>query len=231
MYAKLAAAARKKKERERRKQRETEKIDGPVLTKKTIEEFYAELDPKGLLRRYVEFGTYCRTVIENEWFGLFMNIVIVTAGILVGVQTYPSLEHSPVIAALDTVILVLFTIEVVMKILSHPLKPWDFFIGTQWTWNWFDFLIVLLCMPFMPFGNAAAALRLLRVLRVLKLLSKNPQLAMILVGIGAGIKSASFISLLMFLVFYMYATFALMMFKQDPVHFGDYWKAFVTLYR
>jgi hypothetical protein len=115
-----------------------------------------------------------------------MNTIIVIAGILVGIGTYNGMEEDPTIAKLDSIILVIFTFECFMKILSDPLRPWKYFTGENAGWNNFDFLIVLACMPFMPFGSAAAAMRLLRLMRVLKLLSSNPQLRMILVGLVAG---------------------------------------------
>ena len=141
-------------------------------------------------------------------------------------------QDDPTIAKLDVCILGLFTIECMMKIVSDPLRPWTFFTGENASWNNFDFLIVLACMPFMPFGSAAAAMRLLRLLRVLKLLSSNPQLRMILVGLGAGLQSAVWIFFLMFLIFYMFAVFGIMMFaEEDQWHFGGYERTFYTLWR
>jgi hypothetical protein len=107
-----------------------------------------------------------------------------------------------------------------------------YFTGPNKNWNWFDFIIVVLCMPFLPFDSFASGLRLFRLMRVLKIMSKIPQLLMILTGLAAGCKAAIWILILLFLFFYMYATAGLMFFKKtDPRSFRDYGRAFTTLYR
>ena len=54
---------------------------------------------------------------------------------------------------------------------------------------------------------------MLRLLRVLKLLKSNEQMRMILFALAAGIKSAVFVFVLMFLIYYMYAALGIMMFS------------------
>jgi voltage-gated sodium channel len=188
---------------------------------------------KGTKLIWVKFGEKCRRIVEHAHFKMALNLVIVTAGLLVGLQTYPALDANPTIAILDVVILSIFTVEVALKIFADPLRPWRYFHGGQDTgWNCFDFLIVLSCMPFMPFGNAAAVLRLFRLLRILKLLKAIPQMRMIIAGLMAGMESAVFIFMLIFLIFYMFAVFGIMMFsKQDPWHFGNFFRSFMTLFR
>jgi voltage-gated sodium channel len=120
----------------------------------------------------------------------------------------------------------------VFKIWADPLRPWVYFTGLNHGWNWFDFIIVMLCMPFLPFQSFASGLRLFRLMRVLKIMSKIPELLMILTGLIAGCKSAIWILILMFLFFYMYATAGLMFFKEsDPRHFNDFGAAFTSLYQ
>jgi hypothetical protein len=161
-----------------------------------------------------------------------MNIIILLAGALVGVNTYPGMEDDIVVYVLEQCVLWLFISECVFKIWADPCRPWMYFTGENRSWNWFDFIIVVLCMPFLPFESFAAGLRLFRLMRVLKIMSKVPELLMILTGLAAGCKAAFWILLLMFLFFYMYATAGMMFFKQgDPRHYNDYGDAFTTLYR
>jgi voltage-gated sodium channel len=125
-----------------------------------------------------------------------------------------------------------FAFEIVLKLISDPLRPWKFFIGENWRWNYFDLAIVILCMPSLDIGNFASGLRLLRLMRILKLLSKFPQLRMILAGLAAGIKATSFIVVLMVLVFYMFGIGGLIFFaSSDPKHFGTFGDSVVTLFR
>eukprot|EP00935_MAST-01C_sp_MAST-1C-sp1_P000434 g434.t1 len=234
MYAALAQKQQIRKEQER-KARILAKQQG--IVKKhvpTIEEYYKPVreGPLGPIRWWVEVGLMAKACTDHKIFGYFMNAVIILAGILVGLQTYKKLEDSNAIADLDFMILVIFTIEFFLKVLSDPLRPWNYWIGKEWGWNNFDFIIVVSCMPFMPFGNGAAVLRLLRLLRVLKLLRSNPQMRMIIAGLIEGLRGAVFIFLLMFLVFYMYAVFGIMMFQEsDPWHFRNFVTTFSSLFR
>jgi hypothetical protein len=118
-----------------------------------------------------------------------------------------------------------------------PLEPWQFFIGKDWGWNIFDFVIVFVSMPGFDtaFGFSAdfpMALRLLRLARVLKLLSHHQQLRIILAGLLGGLQSSCYIVLLLMIIYYMFAVAGLMFFqKNDPREFGDFVQTFMTLIR
>jgi Ca2+-binding EF-hand superfamily protein len=170
--------------------------------------------------------------VHGHKFNLFMNFVIIVAGIIVGIATYPGMEEDPGLKLCDAVILGLFTVEVILKIISDPFRPWDFFIGDNWAPNTFDFIIVLACMPFLPLGSAAAVLRLMRLMRVLKLFKTSKKLQTILSGLITGLKSSAFIFVLIFLIFYMFGVFGVMSFKKgDPREFASLLTAFHTLFR
>jgi hypothetical protein len=62
----------------------------------------------------------CRSLIDEEChagaaFGSFVLVCIVVAGVLVGVQTYPQLERDRGLAALDSTILAVFSLEVCVR--------------------------------------------------------------------------------------------------------------------
>jgi hypothetical protein len=119
-------------------------------------------------------------ITRNALFDQFIVLIIVTAGILVGVQTY---QLSPqVVASLDvadSIILAIFTVEVILKMIAEGRRPWIYF---QDHWNKFDFIIVL--AAYTPgVSGQANLLRLLRLLRVLKLVRALPQLQIIVVSI------------------------------------------------
>ena len=76
------------------------------------------------------------------------------------------------LATVDLVIIVIFWIEIALKMAGKGLRPWRFFYEG---WNIFDFVVILLCV--LPgLGSQASLLRLLRLLRVLKLLKMIEQL-------------------------------------------------------
>ena len=107
-------------------------------------------------------------------------------------------------------------------------KPWNYFRDP---WNVFDFSIVAVC--FMPFdAQYVAVLRLLRLLRVLKLVRTLPRLQILVSTLLKAIPSMGYVSLLLFMLFYVYAVSAVFLFKDnDPVHFDNLPLAMLSLFR
>eukprot|EP00937_MAST-01D_sp_MAST-1D-sp2_P002973 g2973.t1 len=162
----------------------------------------------------------------------FILGVIIFAGVLVGVQTYPGMDEDPVVQYCDLVVLAIFTVEIALKVFQEGFKPWRYWVGPEWAWNNFDFIVVILCMPFMGLGGYVAALRLARLARLLKLVNKIPQLKMIVMGMIGGLRAIFYICLLLFMVFYLYAILGIVLFeKNDPWHFGCFADSMTTLYR
>ena len=120
-----------------------------------------------------------KALADNKHFQNFVTAAILAAGVVVGLETYPSIAetfHTPLWWA-NNIILGIFIVEVVVKLVAEGKTFWRYFYDP---WNVFDFIIVALCL--MPFGGGfVAVLRLLRVLRVLKLVTALPKLQ-ILVG-------------------------------------------------
>ena len=95
----------------------------------------------------------------------------------------------------------------------------------------FDFLIVLLCV--LPVGGPfAAVLRLARALRLLRLVSALPKLQLLVGALLKSLSSMGYVSLLLALLFYIYAVAGIHLFGQtDPVHFGSLPAALLSLFR
>jgi len=175
-----------------------------------------------------------RHLTESEWFNNFVIICILVAGINVGVQTYEGMEEDPVAIGCDAFVLVVFTIECIMKMFAEGARPDRFFTGKEAAWNDFDFFIVVFCMPGMDdvLPLNVGLLRLMRLMRVAKIVRKIPQLQMIVMGLVGGMKSIGYILVLMFLVFYLYAIAGIFAFrKNDPWHFEHLGIAMLTLFR
>lgn len=75
-------------------------------------------------------------------------------------------------------------------------------------------------------------LRLLRLLRVLKLVKALPELRIIIEAIISGFTAISFVTVILFIFFYLWANIGMLMFSQnDPSSFGNLQSALQTLFR
>lgn len=169
-------------------------------------------------------------VADAAWFHNAITIVILLAGVLVGVETYPSAvdRHGPVLHTLDAVILGVFVLEIVIKVGAQGRRPWRYFLDP---WNVFDFTIV--AAAFLPVdAQYVTVLRLARLLRVLKLVRALPKLQMLVAALLKSIPSMAYVSLLLVLLFYVYGVSSVFLFGgNDPKHFGDLQVAMVSLFR
>ena len=86
----------------------------------------------------------------------------------------------------------IFLSECIVKMLAEGLAPLRYFTAREWKWNWFDFLIVFMCLKpiqtLMGGGGSVKLLRLMRLARLSKLIRKIPQLQMIVMGLVGGLK-------------------------------------------
>ena len=88
-------------------------------------------------------------------------------------------------------------------------------------------------LPFMPnVSSLLGMLRLLRLLRVLKLVKALPELRIIIEALISGFGSIFFVTIILFMLFYLYANIGLILFSDnDPTHFGNLQLALVSLFR
>lgn len=173
---------------------------------------------------------FCRSVRDSSPFQTFIIGVIVLAGIVIGMETYPSMmeQYGGVLHFLDKTILWIFATEVVIKMVAEGKRPWKYFYDG---WNVFDFTIVLIC--FLPVhAEYIAVLRLARILRVLRLVTALPKLQLLVGALLRSMPSMAYVGLLLFILFYVYAVTGTMLFgKNDPIHFGDLQLSMLSLFR
>jgi voltage-gated sodium channel len=171
-----------------------------------------------------------RRVVDSNRFHNIITLVILLAALLVGVETYPSVvaRHGHILHALDKVVLGVFILEIVLKMGAEGRRPWRFFHDP---WNVFDFVIV--AAAFMPMGSQyVTVLRLARLLRVLRLVHALPRLQILVGALLKSVPSMGYVSLLLLLIFYVYAVAGVFMFGQnDPFRFGSLQIALVTLFQ
>jgi len=126
------------------------------------------------------------------------------------------------------VILALFIIEAAIKIIAASPRPWNYFKSG---WNIFDFsLIVLALLPMS--GEYAMLGRVFRLLRVLRLVNAFPELRLIIETLVRSIPSMFHITILMSLLFFIYAVLGYHLFHDhDPTHWRNLAYALLTLFR
>ena len=169
-------------------------------------------------------------VRDAAWFNHFITAVILLAGVVVGIETYPSMveAYGEPLHIANWAILAIFIVEIIVKMAAEGSKPWRYFMDS---WNVFDFLIVALCL--LPVDvSFVAVLRLARVLRVLKLVTAVPKLQILVGALLKSIPSMFYVSLLLGLLFYLYATTAVFFFgENDPIHFRNLQLSMLSLFR
>ena len=189
-------------------------------------------DSLSSMQRFFDFN---KSIADSSRFNIFILSTIVFAGILVGIQTYErQVTHiAHILEQLDFIILLIFTVEVFIKVFAEGTKPLNYFKDP---WNIFDFSIVAVCyLAFVtPDLNTSfiAVLRLARILRVFKLVSAVPKLQILVGALLRSIPSMGYVGVLLFLLFYIYAAMAVFIYgENDPVHFDNLHLSMLSLFR
>lgn len=176
------------------------------------------------------FVKLCKAVSSHKGFQNLSLLVIIFAGILVGIQTSAELstQYHSIIHGLDQGIMIFFIVEIAIKMAAFGRRPWLFFKNP---WNVFDFLVVAVLL--LPLNTEfVSVFRLVRVFRVFRLVTALPKLQIIVGTLLRCIPSMGYVSLLLFILFYMYAVMATFLFSgNDPVHFGSLPMSFLSLFR
>jgi voltage-gated sodium channel len=181
--------------------------------------------------------TFSRKIVNANWFHNLITGVIVFAGVLVGIETYPALleRHYTVLHALDQVVLWVFFAEVLLKMIAQGRYVHRYFADP---WNVFDFLVVTASFAvFFAQNNpdlehGIVVLRLVRLLRVLRLVHALPKLQLLVSALLKSVPSMAYVSVLLFLLFYVYGVAAVFLFgHNDPIHFGNLQIALLSLFR
>ncbi|MCG8014683.1 MAG: ion transporter [Candidatus Thiodiazotropha sp. 'RUGA'] len=166
---------------------------------------------------------------ENKIFETFVILVIVISALMIGAKTYPiPASAAQLLRLLDIGITIFFLVEIIIRMIAEQSLKRFF----SKAWNVFDFLIVTASL--IPVDDSEAALlgRLLRVFRVLRLVSIIPELRVLLNAFVTAIPRMGYVSLLMFIIFYIYAAIGSMFFHQiNPELWGNITIAMLTLFR
>jgi voltage-gated sodium channel len=147
---------------------------------------------------------------ENKLFETFVIFVIIFSALVIGAKTYaipPAMQS--VLYGLDWAITIFFLVEIIVRMIAEGSLRSFFRKG----WNLFDFTIVVASLVPVQDSEAALLGRLLRVFRVLRLVSIIPELRVLLNAFLQAIPRMGYVSLLMFVIFYIYAALGSMFFR------------------
>lgn len=166
---------------------------------------------------------------SNKLFETFVVTVIVFSALVIGVKTYdiPPIVNDAV-WMLDWLITVIFFIEILIRFGGEPNKRQFFKNG----WNVFDTLIVVVSL--IPIDNSEMALvgRLIRIFRVLRMVSIIPELRLLLNSLLKAMPQLSYVMMLMFIIFYIYAAIGSTFFASvNETLWGDIAISMLTLFR
>ena len=166
---------------------------------------------------------------SSRIFQFSVIFIIILNAITLGVSTY---ELSPfvknTIQILDYAITIFFVIEIAIRFIGEP-KKFNFFKSG---WNIFDTIIVLISLIPIPNNSSFLLLRLLRVFRVLRLISVIPEFKKIIEALINSIKKVFYVSLLLFIILYIYATIGSILFGEViPYRWSDVGVSLITLFQ
>lgn len=154
-----------------------------------------------------------------------LSLIVINAVIL-GLETSPSVMQAagPWILLLDKGILLVFVLEIGLRLYVHRLAFW------RDPWSLFDFAVVAIAL--VPASGPFAVLRALRVLRVLRMLTIVPSMRRVVGALLSAIPGLSSIALVLLLVFYVFAVIATHLFGAlFPDWFGHLGRSLYTLFQ
>ena len=165
-------------------------------------------------------------LVESRGFNLTITTVIVINAIVLGLETSPRVMAAvgPLLLALDTVALWIFTVEIGLKVWLYRAR---FFRGG---WNLFDFTIV--AIAWLPATGPLSVLRALRIMRVLRLISVVPQMRSVIGALFNALPGMGSIVAVLALIFYVAAVMATKLFGAAfPDWFGSIGASMYSLFQ
>lgn len=185
---------------------------------------------------------FLRWLRQNAVFRVAVIAVIVLSSLSIGAHTFP-LDTPWVVKALailDFAITVFFVVELAVRIAAE--RRWYHFFTRRGAntktgasgrgWNWFDFLIVAASLAPTGAGNEVLLGRLLRLFRVMRLVSFVPELRLLINALLAVLPRMGYVALMMFIIFYMYATLGSFLFAGiNDALWGHVGRALLSLFR
>lgn len=167
-----------------------------------------------------------RAFVEQRFVQNAILVLIVVNAVTLGLETSPTAMAvaGPVLLAVDKAILVVFVVEIALRIAAHG---WRFFRDP---WSIFDFVVVAIALA--PAAGQFSVLRALRILRVLRLISAVPRMRRVVTALLSAIPGLGAIIALLSLIFYVSAVMATKLFGRSfPDWFGTIGESLYSLFQ
>lgn len=164
--------------------------------------------------------------VESARVEHFIVAVIIVNAIVLGLETSKEImaTHGPLLIAIDKACLVIFSLEIGLRLLAYRLAFW------RSGWNVFDFAVVAVAL--VPGAGPWAVLRSLRVLRVMRLLTVIPSLRKVVAAFINAIPGLGGVLLLMSVFLYTSAVLAVNLFgERFPQWFGSLGGSLFSLFQ
>ncbi len=172
------------------------------------------------------FRTHCLHFLNNARFQNFVLLLIVLNGIVLGLETSPSImaKAGDWLRFLDIAFLSVFVLEIALAMIAMGGK---FFKSP---WRVFDFLVISIAL--LPTLGPLSILRAFRVLRVLRLLTVSPQMRSIVSALLSAIPGMASIIGLILVLFYVFGVMSTKLFGASfPDWFGTLGRSMYTLFQ
>ncbi|MBF0191052.1 MAG: ion transporter [Magnetococcales bacterium] len=166
------------------------------------------------------------TILASRRFQNSIIAVILLNAAILGVMTSKNLSPSTIsmLEHLDNLCLVIFCIELGMKLLVHRGQ---FFSDG---WNIFDFIVVAIAL--VPSTGSLSVLRAMRVLRLMRLVSSMPSMRQVVSGMFRSVPGVASVAGMLLVIFYVSAVMAIGFFSEiQPDKFGGLGMTFFTLFQ
>ena len=169
-----------------------------------------------------------RRITEQDIFNHFVIFLILLNTVILGLLTFDfSSSFITVLDSLDNVILILFIIELGIKM--YAFGP-SFF---EDKWDVFD--LVIISLSALTVFSSFSVLRAFRVFKVLRLLRVFPELKRMIESTSRSLRSIFAITALLSIVVYIFAVMSVMLFGElegtGQKYFGDLGKAIFSLFQ
>jgi voltage-gated sodium channel len=172
----------------------------------------------------------CARIADSGWFQYGVVAVILLNAVVIGLETYDSVEddYGDLLHVLNDVFLGIFTVEILIRLIAFGRRVPAFF---REGWNVFDFIVV--AVAYLPWvRESVTLLRIARLLRVTRLFSAMPGLRVVVLGLSRSVGPIVSLSALTFLLLYVYAIIGWAWFGDyDSANFGNLGRALLSCFQ
>jgi voltage-gated sodium channel len=172
---------------------------------------------------------FCRHIVDSRWFDPLMLGFIFVNAVILGAETYPSVERElgPELHTANDVILGVFVVELAIRLGAYGRRPHDFFRSG---WNVFDFVVI--AASFLPgLRENATLLRIARLLRIVRAVRLLPDLRVLTVAVWRSIPGVASLAAITLLLVYVYGMTGWLIFDDhDPDNFGNAGQSMLTMF-